>query len=78
MSELGDRGFGSAGAGLSLGVFVLWITDVDDVYRYFVTGFAVFIVCLIIGVNVLKRRHLHKKRQEQMRLHSMKNRDFAP
>ena len=78
MSELGDRGIGSAGAGLGLGVFVLWVTDVDDFYRYFATGFAILIVCLIIGINVLKRRRLHKKRQEQMRLHHIRNRDFAP
>jgi len=73
MSELGDRAIGSGGALCSFGLFTLWVTDINDHYKYLAGCFAFLIVCLIVGLNVLKTRRLHKKRLEQIRLHHAEN-----
>ena len=76
MSELSDRAVGSVGAVGGFGLFIIWISDVPDLYKHLATGFAVLIACLIIGINALRTRRLHQKRLEQMRLHHVESRDL--
>lgn len=78
MSELGERSIGSAGGACILGLIILWVADVHYLYKYLATGISVLIVCLIVGIVVRKRRCLHQKRFEQMRLHRAKDHNLNP
>lgn len=73
MSDLGESTIGTAGAVYVFSLFILLTTDVHYLYKYLATGTAVLIVCLIVGINVRKRRRLHQNRLEQMQLHRTKD-----
>lgn len=71
MSELREKTVGSAGAVCTFGLFFIWIMDFQFHTKLIATSLVALLVLLILGLILLKRRRLHKKRQEQLRLHRL-------